>query len=262
MQIPTYHIDAFSTQLFKGNPATVCILPKWLPDETLQSIATENHLPATAYLVRENSQFQVRWFTPEYEIDLCGHGSLALAYVIFHHLEPTLQEAELHYPHGKFSIKRTGELFTLNFPAKNLEEISENELLTAGLGATPQKIFQHKSERCVAVFDTEDEVKHLKPNIDILKKMAYRGIIVTSPGKQFDFVSRTFYPQKAQYEDAITGSSHCLLIPYWANRLNKIKLHAYQISPRGGELFCELSADRVLISGRAVMYLQGNIVIV
>jgi PhzF family phenazine biosynthesis protein len=262
MQIPIYHIDAFATKLFEGNPAAVCLLSKWLPTSTLQNIAAENNLPATAFIVRENKQFEVRWFAPEYEIDLCGHGTLAQAYVIFHHLEPTLQEAELHYPGGILQIKRAGKLLTLDFPAKNIEEIPSNTLLSEGLGATPKKVFQHKSERLLAIFATEDEVKELKPNIEILKKLPHRGIIVSAPSKQFDFVSRTFYPQKKHYEDAITGSSHCLLIPYWAKQLNKIKLYAYQMSQRGGELFCELAEDRVFISGQAIMVMQGNMMIV
>lgn len=259
MKIKTYFVDAFASQLFKGNPAAVCILEKWLSEEMLQSIAAENHLPATAFLVNKDNKFEIRWFTPEYEIDLCGHGTLATGYVIFNYLDSTLQQVDLHSRQGLLSVKRDEECITLDFPVKSLEESSHSSLIEHGLGETPVKSYQYKSERCLAVFESEDQVKNVKPNLQILAELPYRGIIITAPGREADFVSRVFYPKKLIWEDAVTGSSHCLLVPYWSEKLNKTKLHSRQLSQRGGDLFCELINDRVFISGTAVLYLQGTI---
>ncbi|MDR3490971.1 MAG: PhzF family phenazine biosynthesis protein [Gammaproteobacteria bacterium] len=259
MQITIYHIDAFTNNLFAGNPAAVCILEEWLTDTEMRIIAMENYLPATAFLVRKNNEFHVRWFAPEYEIELCGHGSLASAYVIFNILEPTWQQAELHYPAGLLKIKNENGLLTLDFPAKNYGILPSPDLLIKGLGAQPIEVYQYKTERCLAIFETEDEVRNLNPDIQLLKELDHPGIIVTAPGINYDFISRTFYPRKSVYEDAVTGASHCLLIPYWSNHLNKTKLLAHQASKRGGELLCEYQGERVLISGKAIMYMQGII---
>ncbi len=260
MKISYYHINAFAANPFTGNPAAVFVLDEWLPDDKLQLIARENYLPATAYIVRNNEGYQIRWFTPEYEIDLCGHGSLASAYVIFTFLEPNRHSANLFYPAGELYVSKNDSYFTLNFPAKNLEEFTSDTLIN-GLGAKPSEIYQYKKERCLAVFNTEEEIKQIKPDMVILKNLLHRGVIITAKSKNYDFVSRTFYPKKSTSEDAVTGSSHCLLIPYWSKRLNKEKMHAYQASHRGGELFCELQNDRVLISGKAIMYAKGTIYI-
>lgn len=258
MSIPIYHIDAFADKPFSGNPASVCVLDRWLLERQLQLIANENSLPATAFLVRNEDDFQTRWFTPEYEIDLCGHGSLASAYVIFTFIEPTWKQADLHHSSGTLRVKKLDEFLTLELPVKNLD-VFDSDTLIKGLGAKPKEIYQHKTERCLAVFDTEDEVRHLNPDMEILKNLTNRGIIVTAPSKNYDFVSRTFYPRKTAWEDAITGSSHCLLVPYWSKRLSKLKLHAYQLSNRGGEIFCEMKDGRVEISGKAILYARGII---
>lgn len=259
MQITLYHINAFTDKLFAGNPAAVCILDEWLTDKEMQTIAMENHLPVTAFLVRKNNEFHIRWFAPEYEIELCGHGSLASAYVIFNKLEPTWQQTDLHYPSGLLKIKNENGLITLEFPTKNSAIFPSADLLIKGLGTQPIEIYQHKTERCLAVFETEEKVRELNPNMRLLKQLEHRGIIVTAPGKNYDFISRTFYPKKTAYEDSITGASHCLLIPYWSKKLNKTKLLAYQASQRGGELLCEYQGEKVLISGKAIMYMQGVI---
>lgn len=256
MKITLYHIDAFTDRAFSGNPAAVCILEDWLPDNILNAIAQENNLPATAFLVRENKKFNIRWITPEYELDICGHGSLAAGFVILNHIEPTWQNVDLYSRIEVLPITRRDNLITLNFPAKNIEPCLLPQLLQ-GLGAKPKEIYQHKSERCIAVFETEEQVKQLKPNMQILKQLEHRGITATAPGKEVDFVSRTFYPQKSISEDSVTGASHCLLVPYWSKRLNKIDFHAKQVSQRGGEIFCQYQGDRVLISGSAVMYMHG-----
>lgn len=260
MQIPIYHVDAFTDKFFCGNPAAVCILPHWLPDNKLHAIAKENNLPVTAFLFREGDKFNIRWITPEYELDICGHGSLSAGYVIFNHLEPTWQKADLQSRIESLQVLRADDLITLNFPAKSIESISL-PLLEQGLELAPKETYQHKNERCLVVYDTEEEVKQLKPNMQILKKLEHRGITATATGKDVDFVSRTFYPQKTISEDPATGASHCLLAPYWAKRLNKTDLHALQVSERGGEIFCQYQGDRVLISGQAVMYMQGFIIV-
>lgn len=258
-QIPIYHVDAFTNAIFAGNPAAVCVLEKWLPENILQKIAIENNLPVTAFLVRLDERFQVRWFTPEYELDLCGHGSLAAAYIIFNQLEPRLQTVDLCYPTGVLNVTRNEELITLNFPAKEVEDFLLPEIVTKGLGGQPKEIYQYKTERLLVVYETDEQIRQLKPDMAVLKQIEHRGIIVTAPGKNSDFVSRTFYPKKAIFEDAVTGASHCLLVPYWSKRLNKKKLHSYQVSSRGGELYCEDQGAQILISGKAILYLQGTI---
>ncbi len=259
MNIPIYHVDAFTDQVFSGNSAAVCILSTWLSDHDLYAIAKENNLAVTAFLVREKDKFNIRWMTPEYELDLCGHGSLSASYIIFNYLEPTWQTVDLHSRTDIVRVIRTVDLITLNFPAKNVENCSL-PLLEQGLGLAPKEIYQYKNERCFAVYNNEEEIKQLKPDIQILKKLVHRGITVTAPGKNVDFVSRTFYPQKAISEDPVTGVSHCLLVPYWSKKLNKINFHARQLSLRGGDIFCQYQDDRVLISGKVVLYMQGVIV--
>lgn len=258
MQITIYHVDAFTDQMFSGNPAAVCVMPEWISDSYLHAIAKENNLPVTAFLVRNNGTFHIRWITPEYELDICGHGSLAAGFIIFNYIEPTWQKADLQSRHELLPIIRSGDLITLNFPAKNLE-VCYLPLLEKGLGLLPNEVYQHKNERCLAVYNKEEEIKSLMPDMQILKKLEHRGITVTAIGKDVDFVSRTFYPQKTISEDPATGASHCLLAPYWSKRLNKIELHARQVSQRGGEMICRYQEDRVLISGKAVMYMEGII---
>lgn len=258
MNIPVYYVNAFTDKLFHGNPAAVCILSHWLPDDKLQAIAKENNLPVTAFLLRENNQFNIRWITPEYELDICGHGSLSAGYIIFNYLEKNWQKIDFQSRAESLQAFRSDELITLNFPVKKIETVSL-PLLTKGLGLAPKEVYQHKNERCLAIYNTEDEVKQLKPDMQLLKKLEYRGFIVTAPGREVDFVSRTFYPQKTISEDSVTGASHCLLAPYWAKRLGKADLRAFQVSKRGGEIFCRYENDRVLISGKAVLYMEGHI---
>lgn len=257
MQIPIYHIDAFTNAIFSGNPAAVCVLSAWIHDDQLLAIAKENNLPVTAFLMRKNNHYEIRWITPEYELDLCGHGTLAAGYVIFNILEPTIQEVNLKSRTGMLKIIRDGERITLDFPEKSIEKGFAVIAMKIGLGLSPEEIFFHKKERCLAVYDSEEKIKNLKPDMQILKQFEQNGMTVTAPGDKVDFVSRTFYPKKICSEDAVTGAAHCLLIPYWSKRLNKTKLHALQISERGGEIFCEHRGDRVLISGSAVLYMEG-----
>jgi len=258
MKIPFYHVDAFTNEVFSGNPAIVCILDEWLTDKQLQLLASENYVPATAFLVKNTNGYDTRWFTPEYETDLCGHGSLASAHVIFTILEPSKSTTTLKYLSDELHVDNNDGLLTLQLPAKSLDKFN-SDLLINGLGAQPKEVYQHKTERCLAVFDSEEEVRELKPDMSILKNLDHRGIIVTAKSENYDFISRTFYPRKSASEDAVTGSSHCLLVPYWANKLNKNILHTYQASHRGGELHCELRENKIAISGKATMYSQGVI---
>lgn len=258
LKTPIYYVNAFTDKLFAGNPAAVCLLPKWLPDNMLQLIAIENNLPVTAFIVKNKNTFSIRWLTPEYELDLCGHGSLSAGYVIFNFLEPNLKAINLESRCDTLQVVYNNNFITLDFPAKSIESC-DLDLLESGLGAKPQDMYQHNHERWLAIFNSEEDLKQLKPNIEILKMLPHRGITVTAPGENVDFVSRTFYPLKAIFEDPVTGASHCLLAPYWSNRLNKIDLHALQISARGGELFCRYQNERVLITGKATLYMQGYI---
>lgn len=258
MQINIYHVDAFTDHLFGGNPAAVCLLREWLSDTVLNSIAKENNLPVTAFLVHEKEEFSIRWITPEYELDICGHGTLAASYVIFQYVEPNCQKIVFKTRTELLEVTRNKDKITLNFPVKPLE-VCSLPVLKKGLGLQPKEMYQYKNERCLAVYETEERIKQLTPNIEILKKMPHRGITVTAPGTKSDFVSRTFYPQKSTFEDPATGASHCLLAPYWSHRLNKNEFHSLQLSQRVGEIYCYIQGDRVLISGRAVMYMKGII---
>jgi PhzF family phenazine biosynthesis protein len=261
MDIALYHVDAFANQLFAGNPAAVCILPKWIPDYFLQKLAAENNQPATAFLVKQDDQYDMRWFTPEYEIDLCGHGTLSAAYVIFHILEPHKDKIDFISPIGLLKAYRQDDHITLDFPVKDIEICEAPAALIDGLGIKPNKVYQYKTERYLVVYDNEETIRQIRPDIQKLKALSHRGVIVTAPGNTVDFVSRVFYPHKAMYEDAMTGSSYCLLVPYWAEQLQKQKFHAHQVSHRGGEVICELQDDKVLLHGNAMLYMKGIITI-
>lgn len=258
MKIPYYHVDAFTDHLFKGNPAAVCVLSEWLPDALLNNIARENNLPVTAFIVEHHHHYDIRWITPEYELDLCGHGSLSAAFIIYTELEPHQHQIQLKSRDHILDVTYKNNLIILNLPSKPARPASI-PLLEKALGQSPIEIYQYQNERCMAVFQSADEIKNMKPNFEILKQVKTRGIIVTAIGDTVDFVSRTFYPHKLINEDPVTGASHCLLVPYWANKLGKNKLHAKQVSRREGELFCEHQNDRVLIGGKAVLYSKGTI---
>jgi PhzF family phenazine biosynthesis protein len=256
----TFHVNAFIDRLFAGNPAAVCVLPEWIAEDDLKNIAIENNLPVTAFIVQRDKQFEIRWITPELELDLCGHGTLSAAYIIFNELAPTLQTISFSSKAGLLQVNRAGEFIELNFPIKTIESCLIPTALVQGLGLTPKEVYQHKTERYMVVVETEEQVNNLKLDIQLLKKLEHRGIIITAPGSQVDFVSRTFYPRKMIPEDAVTGASHCLLAPYWAKRLKKNLLEARQLSARGGFLKCKVQHDNVLIAGKAVLYMKGEIV--
>jgi PhzF family phenazine biosynthesis protein len=260
MQIPLYQVDAFASQLFRGNPAAVCPLEAWLPDQILQSIAAENNLAETAYYVRENDRYRLRWFTPTVEVDLCGHATVGAAKVILD-IRREVDASRLAFDSrsGELVVEYVDGLYVLDFPARPPQKCPDDEKLIAALGARPATLLTSVAYLCV--FETEDQVRALKPDMSKLAELDRFAVIVTAPGSDCDFVSRFFAPSKGIPEDPVTGSAHTTLIPYWSNRLNKKKLFARQISSRGGELWCEDRGDRVGIGGHAVKYLEGQITV-
>jgi PhzF family phenazine biosynthesis protein len=253
-----YQVDAFAEKVFSGNPAAVIPLQEWLPDETMQNIASENNLSETAFFIPEGSGFHIRWFTPVSEVDLCGHATLASAHVIFNELNFTMQEIRFQSRSGVLKVKKKNELIILDFPVSPLNEISMPPDIIDAFGIIPEKCIKGKDD-IMLVFNSEEVIKELKPNFEYLKKMDARGVIATSYSADYDFVSRFFAPLEGIDEDPVTGSAHTMLIPYWSKQLNKTDLVAKQISARGGILFCKNKNERVHIAGKAVMYLIGTI---
>ena len=257
MRIPIYQADAFTDRLFGGNPAAICPLEKWLPADVMQHIALENNLSETAFFVRRGDIFDIRWFTPKIEINLAGHPTLATAHVIFSHLKYPGSLIRFSSPSGELRATRRDDIIWLDFPAYDLQPADAPDGLIAGLGRAPREILQGRDY--FAVYDSQDNVLPLEPDFGELAKVDCLGIIVTAPGEGCDFVSRFFAPRAGINEDPVTGSAHTLLIPYWAKRLKKNVLHAFQLSSRRGELWCEYLGERVKIGGRAVTYLEGTI---
>jgi predicted PhzF superfamily epimerase YddE/YHI9 len=256
MSIPYYQVDAFTSSLFSGNPAGVCLLTDWLPDPVLQSIALENNLAETAFVVQRDSHFDLRWFTPVLEMDLCGHATLATAHVIFQHLGYRQSEVKFQTRSRLLTVTRQNEILTLDFPSRPAVICPPPTALIKGLGCTP--IFTAKSRDYLAVLETEQAVRDLRPDMAALQQLDdCLGIIITAPGEHCDFASRFFAPGAGVPEDPVTGSAHCTLIPYWAGRLGRSQLRALQVSPRGGELFCENRGERVGIGGHAITYSSG-----
>jgi PhzF family phenazine biosynthesis protein len=257
MKLPYYEVSAFTARAFGGNPAGVCPLTAWLPDAALQGIAANNNLAETAFTVPRAEGFDLRWFTPTVEMDLCGHATLAAAHVLFQERNIPGERIEFHSRSGLLTVARKGEVLELDFPSRPAVASPAPEALIRGLGAAPQAVL--KARDYLAVFASETEVRALKPDFAALKTLDCLGIIATALGSNCDFVSRFFAPGAGVDEDPVTGSAHCTLIPYWAQRLSRAKLFARQVSARGGELFCELVGDRVRIGGKAVLYLRGEI---
>jgi PhzF family phenazine biosynthesis protein len=259
VKIPIYQVDAFTDAVFGGNSAAVCPLERWLPDATLQAIAAENNLSETAFFVKSDSGLHLRWFTPAVEVDLCGHATLASAYVLFHFLGETSDRITFQTKSGKLVVYRDGDLLSLDFPSRPAVPVEACSGLIQSLGSEPQIVLAARDY--LVVYESEEQVRALDPNMEGLKQIDRFAVIATAPGNDCDFVSRFFAPAKGVPEDPVTGSAHCTLIPYWADRLNKTKLKARQVSRRGGELFCEARGDRVRISGRGVLYLKGEILL-
>lgn len=251
-----YQVDAFTSKLFGGNPAAICPLDTWLPDKTMQKLAAENNLSETAFFVKEGEEYRLRWFTPEYEIDLCGHATLAAAFVLFNHLNYAGEIIKFQTKSGQLEVRKKGALIELNFPARIPQACEAPEALLKGLNFSPVKVL--KSRDYFLVYDDEAIIKQIVPDFVYFNQLDVVGVIVTAASKEVDFVSRFFVPNSVIGEDPVTGSAHCNLIPYWSKELNKTVLTAKQLSAREGELFCEDKGDRVTMAGNAVLYLKGE----
>ena len=257
MQLAMYQVDAFTDRLFAGNPAAVCPLGAWLPDATMQAIAAENNLSETAFFVPRGDDYDLRWFTPTLETDLCGHATQASGFIVMNRLAPHKSTVRFHTRSGALTVTRQGEMFAIDLPAQPPTPCAMPQKFVAALGRMPAEILG--AVKYLALYDTEAEVAALAPDTTALADIDRDGVIVSAPGRDCDFVSRYFAPHAGIPEDPVTGSAHCTLVPYWSKRLGKAKLHARQISQRGGELFCELRGDRVVIAGRAALYFEGSI---
>jgi PhzF family phenazine biosynthesis protein len=262
MALRLYHLNAFTTKPFAGNPAAVCPLAEWLDDGLLQAVAAENNLSETAFFVPRGEQYELRWFTPRSEVKLCGHATLASAFVILQILETKRDSVRFETrASGALTVTRDGDLLAMDFPALAPWACTNPPAaLSEGLGKVPFEVVQIE-DNYFAVFEKEEEVKSLRPDFRLLEELHPAGVAVTAPGKDCDFVSRYFAPSYGIREDPVTGSTHCSLAPYWAKRLRKTKLHARQISERGGELWCEVRSERVILRGNAVLTLQGDLLI-
>lgn len=257
MKIKQYQVDAFTTRIFEGNPAAVCPLASWLDDETLQAIAQENNLSETAFFVPSEKGFALRWFTPVKEVDLCGHATLASAHIIFEALAYPKQAITFETGRGELIVEQKGKLLEMNFPAYPPISHELSESLIKGLGQRPIEVLV--ADDYLAVFDSEATIRAITPNPALLGELDLRGVIITAPGTDVDFVSRFFAPKFGIPEDPVTGSAHCALAPFWAEKLGKSILTARQVSKRGGDITCEMKADRVLLSGSAVTFMEAEI---
>ena len=258
MTIPIYQVDAFTLGPFSGNPAAVCPLDAWPGDHTLQGIAAENNLSETAFVVASETGYELRWFTPAIEVDLCGHATLAAGYVILNHLQPARDSVTFDTMSGSLVVSRDGDRLAMDLPARAPTPVAVSEALTDALGEAPVEV--HLSRDILAVYEDEASVRGLSPDqARLLALDEGLGVIVSAKGDTVDFVSRFFVPKAGIAEDPVTGSAHCTLVPFWAERLGRAKLVAQQVSPRGGELHCEHRGDRVIISGQCRLFLTGSI---
>ena len=259
MEIKIYQVDAFADNTFEGNPAAVCPLDEWVSDELLQKISEENNLSETAFFVAKENGYSLRWFTPEDEVDLCGHATLAAAHVLFQHLDYAKDSISFYTKSGTLKVGRTGSGYSMNFPASEVKPIDTPMQLKEALGVEPSKTLV--AFDYIVLLDSENQVKSLSPDFVKLQALDLRGVVVTAAGEDADFVSRCFFPKLRVNEDPVTGSAHCELAPYWAKKLSRNKLVGKQLSQRTGIVQCELIGDRVILSGNAVDYMSGIITI-
>lgn len=257
MKIRQFQVDAFATRVFEGNPAAVCPLDRWLDDGVLQAIAAENNLSETAFFVPTEKGFHLRWFTPVSEVDLCGHATLAAAHVLFDHLGYAGGAIRFETRSGDLTVRKREARLEMNFPACPPAPCEAPASLVQALGRHPVEVLA--ADDYLAVFEDEAAVRALRPDMGLLSRLGRRGVIVTAPGGDADFVSRFFAPRIGIPEDPVTGSAHCELAPYWAKRLGKNVLAARQVSPRGGRVDCEIAGDRVLLAGSAVTFMEAEI---
>ena len=257
MKLPLYQVDAFTTRLFGGNPAAVVVMDDWLRDDLLQAIAAENNLAETAFVLPIPDVCPLRWFTPALEVDLCGHATLATAHVLFRYHFPALQQITFSTKSGNLIVARDGDVLAMDFPSRPGRPVELTDALVSGVGAKPREAFLARD--LLAVFDSEAEIRAFRPDFERIASLDAFALIISAPGTDVDFVSRFFAPRAGIPEDPATGSSHCTLVPYWADRLGKSRLVARQLSSRGGELRCEQRGERVIIGGGTVEYLRGEI---
>ncbi|HEY2728181.1 MAG TPA: PhzF family phenazine biosynthesis protein [Parafilimonas sp.] len=259
MKLPVYIADAFTDKLFGGNPAAVCPLHEWLPVKTMQTIAAENNLSETAFIIEEDDHYRIRWFTPVTEVKLCGHATLASAHIFYTELGHTKPEIWFESHSGMLKvIHKNLNTYTLDFPATPPEQTTEiPEGLFEGLGIEIVPVFKTSFDYMVLLL-SQQKIEDLNPDFSALAKVKARGVITTAKGNDSDFVSRCFYPQSGVNEDPVTGSAHTIMVPYWSKQLGKTSLRAIQLSKRRGYLDCELKGNRVLMSGNAVTYLKGE----
>jgi len=252
-----YQVDAFTDHIFGGNPAAVCPLASWISEMEMQQIAMENNLSETAFFVKEHDIFHIRWFTPEMEIDLCGHATLACAHVIFNHSDFPENTIKFRYGGGDLYVRKNNDLLSMDFPSVASKKTEVTELISNSIGGIPKEAY--KARDLMAIFESENDIIHLNPDFIKMSEIDALGVIATAPGDKVDFVSRFFAPSAGITEDPVTGSAHCMLIPFWSERLGKNKLEALQLSKRIGKLSCEFKGERVEIAGKAVTYLVGEI---
>lgn len=258
MELDLYQVDAFADGVFSGNPAGVVPLYEWLSDELMQDIAAENNLSETAFFVKKGEYFELRWFTPESEVDLCGHATLASAYVLYEHLDYSDPVVVFETKSGRLFVDREGDMFSMDFPSWGVREIQVTERVSKALGVRPAELFMGERDM-MAVFESEEEVRNMAPDFRLVSQLDGMCMICTAPGLDYDFVSRTFVPEHGIPEDPVTGSAHCTLIPFWRERLGKDEMVAYQASRRGGVIKCQYLGDRIKIAGKGVTYMKGTI---
>jgi PhzF family phenazine biosynthesis protein len=258
MRSPIFQVDAFTSKRFAGNPAAVMPLSRFLSDDAMQAIAAENNLAETAFLVHDNGNYRIRWFTPAVEVPLCGHATLASAAVVMERLEPQRNSVVFHSASGPLTVKRVASRYVMDFPARPSESVSPPLSLADALGVTPIEVRANEFHY-MAVLQDANRVRELSPDFNALARLDRDSVIVTAAGDRgYDFISRFFAPAKGIPEDPVTGSAHCMLAPYWAQRLNKMELRAWQASQRGGEITCRIKQDRVELEGECVFYLEGH----
>jgi PhzF family phenazine biosynthesis protein len=258
MRAPIYQVDAFAARRFAGNPAAVLVLESYPEDSVMQTIAMENNLAETAFLVRDGADYRLRWFTPKLEVPLCGHATLASAAVVLERLEPRRAEVVFHTKSGALTVKRAGQGYLMDLPSRPSQPCPEPQGLSGALGAEVKETWVN-AFNYMAVLESASQLRALAPDIAAVDRIDRPGIIVTAAGDQgYDFVSRYFAPQKGIPEDPVTGAAHCMLAPYWAERLKKRELRAFQASPRGGEVRCRIAGERVELEGSCIFYLEGH----
>ncbi len=258
MKIPIYQVDAFTSNIFKGNPAAVCPLKEWLTDDLMQNIAMENNLSETAFFIEDKDFFHIRWFTPKAELDLAGHPTLATAHIIlteyYDNKKDIIFKTKIK---DTLNVRLEKNIYVMDFPSRFPSKNNNIDVLEDALGKRPIETMAHRD--LIAVYENEDAILSIQPNMDKLLKLDYPAVIITAPGKNVDFVSRNFAPKLGIPEDPVTGSAHCELIPYWSKKFNKTKMIAHQLSNRGGEIYCIDNDERVSIGGSAITFLKGEI---